>query len=352
MSNKSMKFTLGATGDILLHERLYNEAKKTNEAGYDFSELLKHARSLFLEADLNIVNQESIIAGEELGLSSYPRFNSPIEIGYLLKEFGVDIVNLANNHVLDRKEEGLLKSIENWKEIGIPYVGAYSSQEDKETVRIFHKNGLRIAFLSYTKRMAGVRIPKNKKYLVDSFENTNVKHIEKRIKSVRSNDLADIIVVSVHYGKEYFMLPTKDQIEITNNLAESGADVILGHHPHVLQPPKYITNSRGKKSFVIYSLGNFYSGQLGIYRQIGGYLTLDIEKSLTKQAEEINVFNPKMKLTYVDSTDKKDYKIYLLKDIVEKQDFIKADIGIFKSQEIYERMKGHMRKWITDLDVT
>lgn len=352
METNSNKITLAATGDVLLHERLYNKAKKSDGSGYDFSDLLQEAGPLFSKGDIKIVNQESIIGGEELGLSDYPKFNSPVEIGYQLKDFGVDIVNLANNHVLDKGEEGILKSIDNWNKIGLPYVGAYNSQRDKETLRIFHKNGLRVCFLSYTKRMAGVRIPKGKEYLVDSFEDANVSRAVKRIKSIRTNNLADVIVVSIHYGKEYFMLPTNDQIEMTNKLSEAGADVILGHHPHVLQPPRYLVNSRGQESFAIYSLGNFYSGQLGLYRQIGGYLTIDIEKPSSGKNSFLKVSNPTFKLTFVDTTDKKDYKLYLLEDVVKNQEFITTNWGIFKSEEVYERMKNHMRKWIPDLNIT
>src|SRR5690625_530172 len=269
MENQSRKVTLAATGDVLLHDRLYRRAKTKDQPGYDFSEMLAEAKPLFKKDHLSIVNQESIIGGEELGLSDYPHFNSPIEIGYTLKEFNVDIVNLANNHVLDKGEKGILKSIENWDKIGIPYVGAYKSKEDQETLRIFHKNGLRICFISFTKRMSGVKIPKNKSYLVNSFERANVRSISKLIERIRGRDLADVIVLSIHYGKEYQMLPTADQKEITNTLSDAGADVIIGHHPHVLQPPTYILNSRGKETFAIYSLGNFFSGQKGIYRQIG-----------------------------------------------------------------------------------
>ncbi|WP_233443850.1 CapA family protein [Halalkalibacterium halodurans] len=352
MANKSRKITLAATGDVLLHERLYRKAKIKDGSGYNFDELLKDAEPLFEKGDLKIVNQESIIAGEELGLSDFPHFNSPVEIGYKLKELGVDIANLANNHVLDKGEKGILKSIENWEKIGIPYVGAYKNKKDQETLRIFHKNGLRVCFLSYTKRMAGVKIPKNKDYLVDSFEDANVGKIKKRIQQVKSNDLADVIVLSIHYGKEYHLLPTSDQIEISNTLSDAGADIILGHHPHVLQPPAYILNSRGKETFCIYSLGNFFSGQKGIYRQIGAYMTIDIEKPTPDKNALLKIDNPTIKLTYVDSCDKRTYKLHLLEDVVKNQEFIKTHMGVFKSQEVYDRIITHMRKWITDLNIS
>ncbi|MBP2257433.1 CapA family protein [Virgibacillus alimentarius] len=351
VENKSRKVTLAATGDILLHTRLYNKAK-TDDGGYDFSELMAEAKPLFNKDHLTVVNQESLIGGVELGLSDFPHFNSPVEITKTLKEFNVDIATIANNHVLDKGEEGILRSIENWNKIGIPYVGAYNSKEDQETLRIFHKNGLRICFLSYTKRMAGVKIPKGKEYLVDSFEGAKVGKIRKRIQKIKSRDLADVIILSIHYGKEYQMLPTSDQLEISNTLSDAGADVILGHHPHVLQPPAYILNSRGKDTFCIYSLGNFFSGQKGIYRQIGAHMTIDIEKPSPEKNSLLKIDNPTFKLTYVDSTEKGTYKLHLLEDVVKNQKIIKTHMGNFDSKEVYNRMISHMRKWIPNLDIS
>lgn len=347
---ESKKITLAATGDILLHDRLYKKAQKRDGKGYDFSNLLSEVKPLFETGDLKIVNQESIIGGEELGLSNFPHFNSPVEIGYTLKDFGVDIVNIANNHTLDKGEEGILKSIENWEKIGLPYVGAYKSEDDQKTLRIFNKNGLRVCFISYTKRMGGMTIPRNKEYLLNTFEQANVVHAGKFLRKIKSMDVADVIVLSIHYGKEYQMLPTADQREISASLSDAGADVILGHHPHVLQPPEILVNSRGLETFVIYSLGNFFSGQKGIYRQIGGYLTIDIEKNSPE--EKVKISNPTFKLTYVDSTEKKNYKIYLLEDIVNNQEVIKTHMGDFNSQQVYDRMINHMRKWITDLKIS
>lgn len=351
MEKKNRKVTIAATGDILLHSRLYRKAKKKNGNGYDFSEMLENARPLFEIGDIKIVNQESIIAGEELGLSNFPRFNSPVEIGYLLKDFGVDIVNIANNHILDKGEKGILKSIENWEKIGLPYVGAYKSKEDQETLRIIHKNGLRICFVSYTKRMAGMVLPKNKEYLVDTFEGASVIKVRNRIQQIKSKGLADVVVLSIHYGKEYHLLPTSDQLEISNTLSDAGADIILGHHPHVLQPPNYILNSRGKESFVIYSLGNFFSGQKGLFRQIGAYLTIDVEKP-SDDNPLLKIGNPTIRLTYVDSTDQETYKLYLLEDIVKQQDYIKTHMGTFDAKETYEKIRNHMKRWIPDLTIS
>src|SRR5699024_12255102 len=129
MAEQSRKFTLGATGDILMNDRIDNKAK-TKDGCYDFSEMLAEAKPLFKKDHLTIVNQESIMDGKELGISSFPHFNSPVEIGETLKDMNVDIVNMANNHVMDKGEKGILAAIKNWEKLNMPYVGAYKSEED------------------------------------------------------------------------------------------------------------------------------------------------------------------------------------------------------------------------------
>lgn len=350
MTDKIGKFTLGATGDILLHKRVYNKAKKDDGNGYDFTEMLAEAKKLFKKEHLIIVNQESIIAGEEIGLSDFPHFNSPVEIGYTLKDLNVDIVNIANNHILDRGEEGVLKSIENWEKIGLPYVGAYKSKEDQHTLRIFNKNGLKVCFLSYTKSVGGKsKRPKGKEYLANLYKDMGVKWVRRLIDKIRRNNLADIVVVSMHFGSEYQMLPTSYQLETSSNLSDAGADIIIGHHPHVLQPPAYLVNSKGHETFVAYSLGNFFSGQKGIYRQIGAYMTIDVEKDLSNKNSFVKFSKPTMKLTFVDTSN---YKLHLLEDIVKQYDKIETAHGTFESEQVYERMKNHLSKFIPDIHIS
>lgn len=357
MESDKRKVTLGATGDILLHKRVYNKAKIKN-GGYDFTEMLEEAKPLFDKEHLIIVNQESIIGGKEMGLSDFPHFNSPIEIGYTLKEMNVDIVNIANNHTLDHGEKGILKSIENWQKIGLPYVGAYKSRKDQETLRIFHKNGLRICFLSYTNTTGGKKVPKGKSFLINRFGPTSfagysgIAGVRRLINRIKGKDIADVVVVSIHFGKEYQMLPTASQKETASNLSDAGADIIIGHHPHVLQPPAFLTNSKGQTTFAGYSLGNFFSGQKGIYRQIGAYMTIDVEKKSLEKNSLLTIDNPTVHLTYVDSCENRDYKLHLLKDIVERQEIIKTDAGEFESKQVYDRMLNHMRHYIPDLNVT
>lgn len=131
------KIKLTATGDVLLHSRIYDISKKDGK--YDFRDKMAPAKKLLKEADISVVNLESIVAGEEMGLSSFPKFNNPVELAENLKEFGTDIVTNSNNHTLDLGEAGALKSIENIEKAGLMYVGSHKSEADQAKFRVIEK---------------------------------------------------------------------------------------------------------------------------------------------------------------------------------------------------------------------
>jgi len=254
------KVKLVATGDVLLHSRVYN-LHKTKDGGYDFTKPMAPAEKLLKAGDISVVNLESIVAGEELGLSSFPKFNNPVELAENLKTFGTDLVTNSNNHTMDLGEEGALASIKNLENIGLMYVGSHKSKSDQKTFRIIEKNGVKCAFLSYTAVNLGNNPPKNKKYLLNRIVRKRTKHVRQEIARLKKEENTDAIIVSLHFGREYPLYPVSAQKEVAASVSDAGADIIIGHHPHVLQPAEWITNSRGKKTFVIYSLGNFYTGQ-------------------------------------------------------------------------------------------
>src|SRR5699024_927716 len=173
--------------------------------------------------------------GEEMGLSSFPKFNNPIELVENLKSFGTDIVTNSNNHTMDLGVEGALKSIENIKKVGLMYVGSHSSKKDKNTYRIINRNGIKCAFLSYTAVTLGNNPPKNKGYLLNRIIKGQTKLVRQEIEELKKNHKPDVIIVSLHYGREYPLLPVSSQKEISASVSDAGADIIIGHHPHVLQ---------------------------------------------------------------------------------------------------------------------
>src|SRR5690625_252723 len=348
ISARSGSVTLTAVGDILLHGRVYGGLNK--KSGYKFSEQLANVEGLLGKTDITVANLESIIAGNEIGLSAFPKFNAPVEIGYKLKDMGVDIVTIANNHVLDRGEEGLLKSIENIEKIGLEYDGAYKSSEDSDRLRVIEKNGLKVAFVSYTRGTNGIKMPKGKHYLVNSLPKTTPLKMAKKLLKIKKDNLADIIIVNLHFGEEYHLNPSSKQKELVATLSDAGADVIIGHHPHVIQPPEWIENSQGMKTLVAYSLGNFFTGQNGLHRQIGAALSLNIKKP-TENKLGIVIEKPKYELTFTNRTSRLRYDIHLLRDWVDENKYIETSHGIFNSKDIYQKTKARLRKHIKDLEV-
>lgn len=344
----SKSITFSAIGDVLLHGRVYGGIN--NKTGCDFDNQLKNISGLLGKTDITMANLESIIAGNKLPLSSFPRFNAPVEIGYSLKKLGVDIVTLANNHVMDKGEEGLLHSINNLEEIGLEYDGAYKSKEDSERVRVIERKGLKIAFISYTRGINGMEVPEGKSYLVNLLKNTTRLKLGGRIRAIKNKKIADVVIVNLHFGSEYHLEPSTYQQELTRSLADAGADVILGHHPHVLQPIEWINTSRGTKSLVAYSLGNFFSGQVGLYRQIGGAISFIITKP-HEDFQGIEISDVKFDLSYVQHEEGLKVNIHLLKEWVRNNKYIETTEGQFDSERVYREIKSHLSSRIVDLEI-
>ncbi|WP_077600830.1 CapA family protein [Oceanobacillus sojae] len=337
---------LVATGDVLLHGRVMELSKLNNK--YDFKDKLAPAKKLLSSGDISVVNLEAIVAGEEMGLSSFPKFNNPIELAGNLKEFGATIVTNANNHSLDFGEKGALKSIENIEKVGLTYVGSYKSKEDQETFRVIEENGIKCLFLAYTATSVGEKPPKGKEYLLNQIPKASARKIRQDIERAKKEIKPDVVIVSAHFGTEYSLMPASYQMELARSISDSGADIILGSHPHVLQPAQWITNSRGKKTFVFYSLGNFYSGQKGLYRQIGGALNLNIRKD---SKGKITIEKPTFDLTFVDAKKSKNFQMHLLREYIERNPYIKTEHDTFESLEVYGDLSNRLTQWMPELKV-
>ncbi|WP_102346613.1 CapA family protein [Bacillus sp. Marseille-P3661] len=324
--------TLVGIGDILIHGTVYKDAR-LQDGSYDFTHMLESVSPYIESADIAFANQETVIGGSEIGLSTYPRFNSPFEVGDALKKIGIDVVSMANNHTLDRGEEAIRNAINYWNKLGITYVGSYLSEEDQQTIRVIQKNDISFSFLAYTYGTNGIPVPKGKEYLVNLINTEKIKEEINRAKS-----LSDVVVVSLHFGNEYIRLPNEQQKQLVKELVNAGANIILGHHPHVLQPTEWVTSETGNKAFVIYSLGNFLSGQKELYREIGGIIQLEIEKTRNGNHTSIIIKNPAFLPTYVVKTGSSNFKVIPLKNAG-------------KSPSIYDDITAHMKQWVPDLEI-
>ncbi|WP_404359080.1 CapA family protein [Cytobacillus firmus] len=299
--------TLGAIGDILIHDWVYNDAQ--TKTGYDFKPMFEHAKSLLSTPDLLLANQETILGGLKIGISSYPMFNSPQEVGNALIDAGVDIVSTANNHSLDKGVKGLEASLDYMDHIGLPHVGTSRTPLEQQTLKILNKNGIKVAYLSYTYGTNGIPVPAGKEYLVNLIDEPAIK---KEIN--RAKDEADVVVMSMHWGNEYQLQPTEEQKKLAETLVNEGVDIIFGHHPHVLQPMEWIDRKDGGRSLVVYSLGNFLSGQMRDYKDIGGLATVKVTKYIDQNGVDITLSNPGFVPTYVSNKQLSNYRIVPLED--------------------------------------
>lgn len=309
------KLSLAMVGDMLIHEAVYYDAKVNN--GYDFKPMIELVKPLIKKYDLAFYNQESILGGTDLGVSSYPRFNSPYEVGDAMVDAGFNLVALANNHTLDRGETAIANSTNYWKnKTDILVAGSYISQDDKDSVQIKEKNDITYGLLSYTTATNGLKAPNGKDYLVNVYSDELVKADVQKLR-----DKVDVLMVSMHWGTEYTHTPVSEQTAIADYLASLNVDIVIGHHPHVIEPIEFIN-----KTLVIYSLGNFFSGQIGEERNIGLLATLDITKTVDKDGSRITIDNIGTELLYTSydsyeangNTYCSNYKLYPFKDLTDK----------------------------------
>lgn len=293
LSTEDKIITFLAAGDNLIHQNMLDYAKllaNRYETGseYYFEPMYDNIKSIISSADIAFVNQEVPIAGEELrGFTGYPVFNAPNEAGTAIVNIGFDIVNIANNHMLDRGEAGYLNTISFWKSQPVTLIGGYVSKEDFDTVRYIEYEGVRIALLAYTYGTNGIYLPQNSSMWVPYYFEDDC--VRRHITEARSN--ADIVIVSMHWGDEHAFVPNKIQKEYCELIASCNADVIIGTHPHVLQPIEWKERPDGKKTLVAYSLGNLLSSMRFPKNMVGGLLTFDIDYS---DANNIHITNPEI----------------------------------------------------------
>ena len=271
-------FTLTAIGDVMCHNTQYMDAYDSNTGTYDFSYVFDNISSYTKTADICIGNLETSFAGEDRGYSNYPTFNSPDSLADSLKRIGVDVLSTAGNHALDMGFSGLSRTIDVLDKADISHLGTYKTQEDQDKVLIKYVKGVKIAFINYTYGTNGISVPSDKKFCINLIDKDLIKkHIE-----TAKNQNADIIVACMHWGTEYQTKQNSDQKELADFLFQNGVNVIIGNHPHVIQPmeKRTVTLEDGstRDGFVAYALGNFICDQNAVNTRDSIILNLKITK--------------------------------------------------------------------------
>ena len=268
----SHTLTLVAVGDNLFHDSIIRGA--LSNGVYDFSPIYSEIKPIIQNADLAFINQETVMAGTSFGYTGYPLFNTPQSLGPVLAEVGFDIVNLANNHAMDMGRTGLYNTLDFLDTIeGLTVIGA---RKEGESARIISKNNITLGFLAYTFSLNGIPLPSDNPNLVSMI---NREKMAEEITALRP--LCDFLIVSMHWGEEYRLEPGREQAELALFLARHNVDLIIGHHPHVLQRTATIVQRDGRKTLCFYSLGNFVSTQRERERLFGGMMVVTFTKEIS-----------------------------------------------------------------------
>lgn len=314
--------TFSASGDNLIHKSIYEDAatyaqQTGSEKAYDFSYAYENIASFFENYDVNWLNQETLITAT-LEPSTYPCFSTPSEIFDTLYEIGFRVFSISNNHTYDKGAEGIDATLSFWESTpeDVVSVGLYDDVFDEGDIEIQEVNGISIGYLSYTFSTNGIPTPTNATKTV--IYTSETARMQEQVEL--ANTIVDVVVVSVHWGTENSHVVHSSQENLAQNLADWGADLIIGTHPHVLQDCAWLTAEDGSTAFVAYSLGNFLSAQSVADNLIGGVLTLTFQK--TEQLDgsiDIEILNPQITPVVTHYDVPYEYpRVYLWSDYTQK----------------------------------
>lgn len=334
--------TLAAVGDDLIHTQIINSAKRV-KGKKTYDHLFQHIKKDIQAVDLGIINQETVLGGRKLGYSGYPRFNSPTEIGDAIVAAGFDVVLHATNHAMDKGEAGLQRTLEFWKKYSnITILGVNETQEDANTVKVVEVNGIRIAMLNYTYGLNGLPLPKHRTYMVNLLDEQSI-----RDDIVKAKQQSDFLIVFPHWGNEYVYQPVDSQEKWTKLFLELGVDLVIGAHPHVLEPVEWVEGENGHKMLVYYSLGNYISSQTEVPRMLGGLAKVTIEK-VGNQKAVIKEASITPIVTHI-SKKGKEYTVYKLSEytqqLASKHKLSSKGLSIKKLKSLSKQILGD---WYTE----
>lgn len=266
----------------------------TKRKRYDFSPWFEKVKPIFGAGDWVVGNLETTLSGADLKYSGYPRFNAPKEVAEALRGAGVGLVSTANNHSMDRGFVGIQRTLRNLRSAGVIPIGTSESAEDAKRLIIVERNGIRMGFLAYTYGTNGLPVPPDKSYAVSLIDKTAMARDIRRMKEAG----ADVVTVSLHFGVEYQRLPNDEQCGIARFAVGSGADIVLGSHPHVVQPYDIVevpasesATGEARRGAVIYSLGNFISNQTEQWKDVGLIFGVHLVKTVRADGTTVTAWD-------------------------------------------------------------
>ena len=273
------QITLVMAGDVLMHEPVLDAGRQA-DGSLDYDILFDGLKDEIETADIAIVNQETILGGEKLRYTGYPSFNSPYEVGDAEVRAGFDVILQGSNHALDRSAGGIFNCLGFWKDEhpDIKVLGIHDDPEDRNRICVVEKNGISVSILNYTYGTNGIQMPEGMGYLVDYLSENRVRSDIKR-----ARELSDLVVVCPHWGTEYKLGISEYQEKWTGIFLSEGVDLVIGTHPHVIEPVMWKADENGHRILVYYSLGNFVNSTNGtgkgvMNRMVGGLAYVAIKK--------------------------------------------------------------------------
>lgn len=307
------RVTLVAAGDNLYHKPLVETGQ--NDSGvWNYDGVYENVKKVIQEADLAVVNQETVFVADRNNISGYPAFGTPTEVGDALVNAGFDVIQHASNHTYDKQSQGIMESIQFWKEKHpeITVLGIHDSQEAQDQIAVVEKNGIKIGMLNYTYNLNGNTLPADKQYLVDVWDDEKVKN-----DVIKAKEVSDCVICFLHAGEEYSTEPSEDMEAKIQLLSEAGVDVTIGAHPHVMQKYEVKTAANGHRMLVYYSLGNFVSTQQRPETLLGGLARLTLEKAADGTVTFLEDYTLIPAVMQYDS-DPKARSVYLLSEYTEE----------------------------------
>ncbi len=346
-NNASSQVTLLAAGDNLIHREVI--ASGMHEDGtYSYDHLYTNLKEEISAADIAVVNQETIFGGKDLGYSGYPSFNSPTQIGDALINAGFDVVLAATNHTMDKGVEGIKNTFAYWKtKPAVRVIGINETEKASKKICILEKNGIKIAMLNYTFSLNGNRLPPDQPYLVNMLDK---KKMAQDIALAEKE--ADFTIVFPHWGTEYVYKPTSMQKDLKDFFYDAGVDLVIGAHPHVLEPVEWVGEEDGHRMLVYYSLGNFLSYQREAPRMLGALANVTITKDQLGTRISHAGITPII-THYENGPADYNYALYKLTeytpDLAKKHGVSEiAESGPMNYHEIFELAKQVLGPWFTD----
>ena len=277
-----VQIKIRAIGDLMCHSTQFQMAKVGPDS-FDFRPCFAPVKAYLENADFTIGNIETTFAGAKAKYTGYPMFNSPIDYLDAIQDAGFDFLVTSNNHSLDRHPDGVFKTLAAIDEYGFGHTGTYNSQADRDSIRVVDVKGIQIAILNYTYGTNGLPVPEDMPWIINLIDTALIKQDVRAARALNP----DLVVVLFHWGLEYQHEPCQDQRIAFDAAVSAGADLILGGHPHVVQPIEYYKTQNGASldsGFVIWSMGNFLSNQNQRYTDAGLILNIKIGKNVTKDS--------------------------------------------------------------------